>query len=120
MASDSEARIVGQDTLEPFGRLRRTVGHDHLAGVQRVADAHATAVVEAHPRRSARHIQHGIQDGPIGDSVTAVLHALGLAVRAGDRAGVEMVPADHDRRFYHTPPHEVVDRHAKFRPLSLP
>src|SRR5207244_4720353 len=38
-----------------------------------------------------------IEDGPICNRVGAVLHPFRLAVGRRDRAGVEMVAADHDR-----------------------
>src|SRR3954471_10591816 len=43
---DAGAGIVGQDALEAGAHLRRTIGDDNLAGVQGVADSHATAVMK--------------------------------------------------------------------------
>ena len=39
-----------------------------------------------------------VQERPVGDGVRAVLHRLGLAVGRRDRAAVEVVAADDDRR----------------------
>ena len=39
-----------------------------------------------------------VEDRPVGDRVRAVAHRLGLPLGRGDRARVEVVAADHDRR----------------------
>ena len=78
--------------------LARAVGDDHHAGVERVADADAAAVMHGHPRRARRRVEQRIQHGPVGDRVAAVAHAFRLAVGRRDRSGVEMIAADHDRR----------------------
>ena len=76
----------------------RAVGeHDH-AGVDRVADPDAAAVVDADPGRARRDVDERVQDRPVRDRVRPVAHRLGLAIRRRDRAGVEVVAADHDRR----------------------
>ena len=64
--------------------------------MQAVADAHAAAMVDAHPSRSGRSVQQGVEDRPVGDGVRPIAHPLRLAVRAGDRAGIEMVAPDDD------------------------
>ena len=43
-------------------------------------------------------VEQGVEQRPVGDRVGAVGHGLGLAVRGGDGAGVEVVAADHDGR----------------------
>src|SRR5919108_1554756 len=49
MAQHTCPRIGGQDTLEALGHLVRAVGDDDHAGVDRIADADAATVVDAHP-----------------------------------------------------------------------
>ena len=113
MAHDAGARIGGEHPLEPLRRIRAAVGeHDH-AGMDRVADPDAAAVVDADPGRARRRVQERVQDRPVGDRVGAVAHRLGLAVGGGDRAGVEVVAADHDRRRDCARADELVDREAR-------
>jgi len=49
--------ITSQDALEFFVRVGGAVGDDHHAGVQRVADADAAAVMDRHPRRARRGVE---------------------------------------------------------------
>ena len=97
----------------------RAVGDGHLSGVLRVADAHAAAVVNRHPRRAARGVQQRVQQRPVGDGVAAVLHRFGLAEGRGDRAAVEMVAAHHDRRLELAALHQIVERQAELRALAV-
>ena len=64
VASYSDAGIVGKDPLQTSSGSRRAVGNDHLAGMQRVTDPNAAAVMKAHPRRSARHRRTGNAGNP--------------------------------------------------------
>ena len=82
VADDAHAGIGGQDALQARGGLGRSVGDDHHAGVERVADADAAAVVEADPGGAGGGVDEGVEDRPVGDRVRAVAHRLGLAVRA--------------------------------------
>ena len=97
----------------------RAVGDDHHAGVQRVADADAAAMVHRHPGGAARRIEQRIQDRPVGNRVAAVAHAFGLAIRRRHRAGVEMIAADHDRRLDAALAHQLVDAQAEARALAV-
>src|SRR5271156_5903094 len=45
VAGDADAGIIGQHALNAFAHFFRAVGDRHLAGVQRVANAHAAAIV---------------------------------------------------------------------------
>ncbi len=62
-------------------------------------------------------VEQGIEDRPVGDRVGAVTHGLCLAVRGGDRAGVEVIAADHDRRLDFTASHQLVEGDS--RPISF-
>src|SRR5207237_8798321 len=42
------------------------------------------------------------------------------AVRGGDRSRIEMIAADHDRRFDHAGAHELVDLQPEARAVSVP
>ena len=66
---DAHARIRGQYALEPLCRCLGTVGDDDHAGMDRVADADAAAVMDADPRRSRCDVDERIQDRPVGDRI---------------------------------------------------
>ena len=68
------------------------------------------------PRRGR---EERVQDRPVGDRVGAVHHRLGLAERRGDRAGIEVVAADHDRRRHLAAADELVEDQARLRPVAL-
>ena len=72
-------------------------------------DAHAAAMVQRDPGRARGAVQQRVQQRPVGDRVGAVAHRLGLAVRAGDGTGIEMVAADHDRRLQLAARHHLVE-----------
>ena len=98
MPRDADPGVAGQHALEPFVRVTRAVGDDHHAGMQRVADADAAAVMDRHPGGAGRCVEQRVQDRPVGDRVAAIAHAFRLAVRRRHRSGIEMIAADHDRR----------------------
>ena len=50
---------------------------------------------------------------PVADRVAAVLHRLGLAIGAGDRAAIEMITPDHDRCLELAAAHHLVKRQAQ-------
>ena len=111
--------IAREDALEPCRGLGRAVGDDDHAGVQAVADADAAAVVEADPGRARGRVDQGVEDRPVGDGVGAVAHGLGLAVRAGHRAGVEVIAADDDRRRHLARRDELVEAKPGLRAIAV-
>ena len=119
VAHDAHAGVGREHALEALRRLVGAVGDDDHAGVDRVADPDAAAVVDADPGRARRHVDERVQDRPVGDRVGAVAHRLGLAVRRGDRAGVEVVAPDHDRRLDAPAADELVDREARLRAVAV-
>src|SRR6202022_2212177 len=74
---------------------------------------------ERNPRSPACHVEHRIEDRPVGDSVGPVTHSLGLAERRRYAPGVEMIATDGDWRRYFTRGDKVVDRHAELRAIGL-
>ena len=68
MARHAHPRIVVQHARNPPRRIVGAIRHRDLPRVQRVAHAHAAAVMEAHPGRAGRRVQQRIQ---IGQSATA-------------------------------------------------
>src|ERR1700683_2492448 len=119
MANDPHTRISREHALDAPGHLVATISNGDLSGVQRVANAHAAAVVNRNPRRSGGRVQQSIQQRPIGDRVRAVLHALSLAKRRRHRAAIEMIAANHDRRFDLPLLHQIVYREAELRALAV-
>src|SRR6202142_650953 len=87
--------VGGQDPFQLLGREVRAVRHNDHARVLAVADPHAAAVMDAHPRRARRGVHQRVEERPVGDGVRAVPHPLGLAVGGGDRARVQVVATDH-------------------------
>ncbi len=110
VAHHARAAVVHQHARQALGGRLAAVGHDHHAGVLRVAHAHAAAVVQADPARATGGVEQGVEQGPVAHRVRAVAHALGLAVGAGHRAGVQVVAADHDRRLEFARAHHLVER----------
>ena len=98
MAEDAHGGVVRQQRGELRGGEVGAVRDADLAGVDRAADTYAAAVVQRHPRGARTRGGEGVEQRPVGDGVGAVEHALGLAVRRGDGAGVEVVAADDDGR----------------------
>jgi hypothetical protein len=66
--------------------------------VDGAADADPAAVVDGDPGGAGGGVEQGVEQGPVGDGVRAVGHGFGLPVGRGDRARVEVVPSDDDRR----------------------
>src|SRR6185503_4875146 len=118
MTRDADRRIVPQHSLDATRRRRRAIAHDHDTRVLRVTHADATAVMERNPRRATRGVQQRVEQRPIGHRIRAILHALGLAIRARDRAGVEMIAADDDRRLELAGRNHLVERETE--PMALP
>ena len=69
----------------------------------------AAAVVDRDPGGAAGDVDHRVEQRPVGHRVGAVAHRLGLALGRGDRAGVEVVAADHDRRAQLAAGHHLVE-----------
>ena len=75
-------------------------------------------MVHAHPGRAGGDVDERVQDRPVGDRIRAVKHCLGLSVRRGNGARVEMVAPDDDRRANLPRPNELVDREARAGPVT--
>ena len=75
--------------------------------------------MDADPRRACRHVDERVEDRPVRDRVGAVAHRLGLAIRGGDGAGIEMIPPDHHRRLDLAAPDELVDRETGLRAVAV-
>src|SRR5204863_274532 len=89
------------------------IGFSHHPGMETKTDAHAAAVMDAYPASAASSVDQGIQDGPVGDGVRAVLHPFRFAVGGSHRAGVEMIAANDDGGLQLSRPHHLVELQAK-------
>ena len=72
-----------------------------------------------HPGGAADGVDERVEQRPVGDRVGAVAHRLGLAVRRGDGAGVEVVAADDDGRRDLAARHESLKRRPASRALAV-
>jgi hypothetical protein len=119
MTRDADTGIVGEHALDARGHLRRAVGDDHLSCVLRVADADAASVVDRNPGCAAGSVEHRVQERPVRHSVRAVAHCFSFAIGRSDRAAIEVVSANHNRRLQLTARNEVVERKPELRALAI-
>ena len=119
MAEHAHAGIGRQYTLQAESGFTGAICHYHHAGMLGIADAHASTIVDADPGGARRRVHQRVQQRPIGDRIRAVQHALGLTIRRGDRSGVKMVAANHDRRRNFAGTHQLVHRQTQLRPLAV-
>src|SRR6266849_1886190 len=87
--------------------------------MQRIANAHAAAVVDGNPRRAGCGVQQSVEHWPVGHCVTAVFHALGLAEGRRDRTAVQMIASDYGRSFDLFLFHQIVHRDAELAALTV-
>jgi hypothetical protein len=113
MPHHARSPVVEQHARDLLVRFLGAVADHHHAGVLRIAHADAAAVVQADPGRAARGVEQGVQQWPVADGVAAVAHRFGLAVGRGHRAAIEVVAADHDRRFQFALAHHLVEGQAR-------
>ena len=113
MTHDPGRRIVPKHPLDAARSLRCSVGDNHHAGVLRIADPDAPAVMQRDPRGSAGAVEQRIEQRPVGHRIRAVAHRFGFAVRARHRAAVEMIATDDDRRLQFAARHHFVERQAQ-------
>ena len=119
VADDAEAGVGGEDAFEAAVHFGGAIGdHDH-AGVLRVADADATAIVDADPGCAGSGIDEGIEEGPIGNGVAAIEHALDFAEGGGDGAGIEVVAADDDGGLQFAVADKAVDGKTEFGAFAI-
>src|ERR1035438_4739874 len=120
VAGYAYAGVVGEDALNALRHLVGAVGDSDLPGMLRVADAHASAVMNRNPRRAAGGAEQRIEQRPVGDGVAAVFHGFGLAKGRGDGTAVEMVASHDDGRLELALLHQVVHGEAEFGALAVP
>jgi hypothetical protein len=77
-------------------------------------------MVEGNPGGAGGTVEQRIEQRPVGDCVGAILHRLGLAVRAGDGTRIEVIAADHDRRPEFAARDHLVEREPETMPVAKP
>ena len=115
MSHNAAGRIVPQYSFDSFVSFGRAVANDHETGVLRVAHTDTAAMMKRHPGRAACRTEQRIEQRPVRNGVTAIFHAFGFAIRTRDRAAVQMVAADNDRRFQLT----IADHFVESEPESV-
>src|SRR5690606_11095913 len=118
VAHHAGAGVVPQHALDAAVGLDAAVADDDHAGGLAVTHADTAAMVEAHPGGAAGDVEHRVEQRPVADRVAAVLHRFGLAVGRGDRAAVEVVAPDHDRRLQFAVADHLVERQAELVALA--
>ena len=86
MAHYPGGRIIVQDPGQAMVCCLTTIANDDHAGVLRIADTNAAAMVERNPSCTAGTVEQGIQQRPIGNGIGAVAHRLGFPIGTGDGA----------------------------------
>src|SRR5262245_42365970 len=99
VARHPQSRVSGEDTLQTARRLGCAIGHDHLPGMDAIANPYPTTVVNAHPGGPAHRIDEGVEQRPVGNGVGAIAHGFGLAVWARHRAAIQVVTANDNGCF---------------------
>src|SRR5450432_3277543 len=75
--------------------------------------------MKRHPARPPPDVEQRVQNRPVGDRIAAVAHRLRLAEGRCDRARIEMIAADHDRRGELAARDEIIQRDAELRAIAL-
>src|SRR5882724_7296743 len=119
MTKDTHARIAGEDALKAAFGFISPVGDDNHSSMLRETDANAAAVVDRHPGCACRSVNQRIKQWPICDRVAAVEHSFGFAIRRCDRACVEMIAPDDNRRFDFTALYQFVHGYAKLGAFAV-
>ena len=99
MSRDSDSGVVRQHPIQPLRHLICAVSHNHLSRMQGVTDTDTASMMKRNPARPRRRIEQRIQNRPVGDGITSILHRFGFAIRRRHRTAVEMIAAADDRRF---------------------
>ena len=119
MTKNTHARVAGEDALKAAFRIISPVGDDNHSSMLRKTDANAAAVVDRYPGRACGSVNQRIEERPICDRVAAVEHSFGFAIRRCDRACVEMIAPDDNRRFDFTALHQFVHGYAELGAFAV-
>ena len=119
MAHHPCSRIIRQHPSQPPVRHFRAIGHAHHPRVNRIPDPNPATMMQTHPARPARRIQHRIQQRPVSNRIRPIHHRLRLAVRRRHRPRIQMIPPNHQRRIYFPLLHQSVKPLPHLRSLPI-
>src|SRR4030088_1061608 len=114
---DARSGIVPQYPLDPASSGLCSVTNDDYAGMLGIAHPHAAAMGDGYPARTAGGVEKRIQKRPVGHRVRAIEHGLRFAIRAGYRAGVQVVAPNDNRRAQLATGHHLVE--SQSQPVSV-
>ncbi len=120
MAHHTGTAVVDQHPSKPPVSLITTIAHDHHSRMLRISHPHTATMMQTHPGSAARSIEQCIQQRPIGNSIGSILHAFGFTIGAGDRASIQMISADNNRRAKLPSTHHLVESQACQMTLAQP
>src|SRR5687768_3522565 len=75
--------------------------------------------MERHPARTGGRVQQRIEDRPVRNRNTSILHRFSFTERGCDGARIEMVPPDHDRRLQLPSCDEIIQCNTEAGALTL-
>src|ERR1051326_9060056 len=75
--------------------------------------------MDRYPTGAAGGVEQSVEQRPVSHGVTAIFHALGFAIRRGDRAAVQMVTPDHDWRLDFAFLDQIIHGQAELRALAM-
>ena len=119
VTKDTHSRIASEHALEAALRIFAAIGNSDHTGVLRKTDANAAAVVDRNPGCASGGVDQRVEQRPIGDRVAAIEHSFRFAIGRCDRAGIEMIASNHNRRFDFAALHQLVYRHAEFGAIAV-
>src|ERR1700753_1294822 len=87
-----------------------------------IAHTYAAPMMQTYPAGSSRSVNQCVKQGPVRHGVASVQHGLGLPVRGGHGAGIEMVAADDYRGLYSPGTNQLIESQSGFFafPLTQP
>src|SRR5699024_6209314 len=97
VAHDSCTRIGNKNTGNLLRSEIRSVSDKNLACMDGIPHPHTSTVMDAYPTCTAGCIDKCIQERPVRDCVTAVLHGFRFPVRGSNGTTVKMVTAEDNR-----------------------
>ena len=120
MAGDADPGIVSQHAFQSRFFIAGAIGDDHHTRVQGVTDAHPATVMKTHPTCTRDGVEGKVEEGPVGNSITAVEHALRFTVGRSDTTAIQMIAADDNRRRNLTRFYKAVHNKTHLNPLVIP
>src|SRR6266480_249778 len=119
MPENTSPRIAGENALKTALAFIRSIRDDHHSSVLRETYTDASAVVDRNPRRAGRRVNQRIKQRPVCNRVTAVEHSFSFAIWRCNRARIEMIAPNHNRRFDFAALHQFVHGHTELGAIAV-